>query len=75
MERIATQSADLPLLGMLCAICANRIEKALNRAPGVEICNVNYATERATVAQSGANRCAAVARSGEKSRLRRDCTE
>ena len=45
----ATQSADLPLLGMHCAACANRIEKALNRAPGVEHCNVNYATTRATV--------------------------
>ena len=44
-----TQSADLPLLGMHCAACANRIEKALNKAPGVESCNVNYATTRATV--------------------------
>ncbi len=50
LEKISTQSADLPLLGMHCAACANRIEKALNRAPGVESCNVNYATERATVA-------------------------
>ena len=44
-----TQSADLPLLGMHCAACANRIEKALNNAPGVESCNVNFATTRATV--------------------------
>ena len=55
-----TQSADLPLLGMHCAACANRIEKALNRAPGVESCNVNYATTRATVsydpAQTDAHR-------------------
>ena len=43
------QTADLPLLGMHCAACANRIEKALNRAPGVASCNVNYATTRATV--------------------------
>lgn len=46
---VPTQSADLPLLGMHCAACAIRIEKALNKAPGVENCNVNYATERATV--------------------------
>ena len=50
LEKTSTQNADLPLLGMHCAACANRIEKALNRAPGVESCNVNYATERATVA-------------------------
>ena len=43
------RSADLPLLGMHCAACANRIEKALNRAEGVESCSVNYATTRATV--------------------------
>ena len=44
-----SQTADLPLLGMHCAACANRIEKALNKAPGVENCSVNYATTRATV--------------------------
>ncbi len=41
--------ADLPLLGMHCAACANRIEKALGKAEGVENCNVNFATTRATV--------------------------
>ena len=58
-EESVTQIADLPLLGMHCAACANRIEKALNRAQGVESCNVNYATQRATVnydpAQTDAN--------------------
>ncbi len=49
IESSVAQSADLPLLGMHCAACAIRIEKALNKAPGVESCNVNYATERATV--------------------------
>ena len=44
-----TARVDLPLLGMHCASCASRIEKALNRAPGVESCNVNFATTRATV--------------------------
>ncbi|PQV62820.1 Cu+-exporting ATPase [Abditibacterium utsteinense] len=44
-----SQSADLPLLGMHCSACAVRIEKALNRAPGVETANVNFATTRATV--------------------------
>jgi Cu+-exporting ATPase len=45
----ARQSADLPLLGMHCSACAVRIEKALNKAPGVEAANVNFATTRATV--------------------------
>ena len=40
---------DLPLLGMHCAACANRIEKALVAAPGVESAAVNFATSRATV--------------------------
>ena len=44
-----TARLDLPLLGMHCAACANRIEKALNKAEGVESCNVNFATTRATV--------------------------
>ncbi|MCE2805881.1 MAG: cadmium-translocating P-type ATPase [Gemmataceae bacterium] len=40
---------DLPLLGMHCAACANRIEKAIVAAPGVESAAVNFATSRATV--------------------------
>ena len=40
---------DIPLLGMHCAACANRIEKALRRAPGVESATVNFATTQATV--------------------------
>ena len=45
----SSQSADLPLLGMHCSACAVRIEKALNKTAGVEDCNVNFATTRATV--------------------------
>ena len=48
-ERAPSQSADLPLLGMSCSACAVRIEKALNRAEGVENATVNFATTRATV--------------------------
>ena len=44
-----TERVDLPLLGMHCASCAGRIEKALSKAEGVESCSVNYATTRATV--------------------------
>lgn len=39
---------DLPLNGMRCAACATRIEKVLNRLPGVAA-NVNFASEHASV--------------------------
>lgn len=39
---------QLDLQGMTCASCANRIERGLNKVPGVEA-TVNFATERATV--------------------------
>jgi P-type Cu+ transporter len=41
---------DLPILGMHCAACASRIEKALTDTPGVSSAGVNFATARATVA-------------------------
>ena len=39
---------DLPLEGMTCAACAARIEKSLNKLPGV-VANVNLAAESAQV--------------------------
>ena len=39
---------DLPIGGMTCAACAARIEKVLNRLPGVQA-SVNLASERARV--------------------------
>jgi Cu+-exporting ATPase len=39
---------ELPIEGMTCSSCANRVEKSLNELEGVEA-TVNYATERATV--------------------------
>jgi Cu+-exporting ATPase len=42
------QSVDLQIGGMTCASCAARIEKKLNRMPGVQA-SVNYATEKAQV--------------------------
>lgn len=39
---------DLPITGMTCAACAARIEKLLNRLPGV-VARVNFAAERARV--------------------------
>ncbi|THF65823.1 copper-translocating P-type ATPase [Pseudothauera nasutitermitis] len=43
---------DLPIAGMTCAACATRIEKVLNRLPGVDA-SVNLAAEHAHVALSG----------------------
>ena len=39
---------ELPITGMTCASCANRIERRLNKLEGVHA-SVNYATEKATV--------------------------
>lgn len=39
---------DLPVEGMTCAACAARIEKSLNRLPGVSAA-VNFAAERASI--------------------------
>ncbi len=39
---------ELPITGMTCASCANRIERRLNGLHGVSA-SVNYATEKATV--------------------------
>src|SRR4051794_34984941 len=42
------QHLELPITGMSCASCANRVERSLNEVDGV-VATVNYATERATV--------------------------
>ena len=44
----ARGAIELQIGGMTCASCAARVEKKLNRMPGVEA-SVNYATERALV--------------------------
>lgn len=45
---MAKQEVTLPIEGMTCAACSNRIEKVLNKMDGVEA-QVNLTTERATV--------------------------
>ncbi len=40
---------EFPLLGLHCASCAGRVEKALKAVPGVAKASVNYATARAAV--------------------------
>jgi len=48
MATQATEHVELPITGMTCASCANRIERKLNKLDGVSA-TVNYATEKATV--------------------------
>ena len=43
-----THHLELPITGMTCASCANRVERGLNGLDGVTA-TVNYATEKATV--------------------------
>ena len=44
-----TAEIQLPIEGMSCASCVNRIERYLRKTPGVADANVNLATEVATV--------------------------
>ncbi len=44
-----TAEAVIPITGMTCASCVNRVEKAIGKVAGVENASVNLATERATV--------------------------
>jgi Cu+-exporting ATPase len=67
---------DLALEGMTCAACAARIDKMLNRVPGVAA-GVNFATESASVdydpRQANVDALiAAVTRAGYGARVRRD---
>ncbi|MGP1569651.1 MAG: heavy metal translocating P-type ATPase [Eubacteriales bacterium] len=38
--------------GMHCSACSSRLEKCINRVPGVEVCNVNLLTNSMTVSGS-----------------------
>jgi Cu+-exporting ATPase len=46
------ETATLAIEGMTCASCANFVERALKKTPGVQSAQVNLATEKATVAFS-----------------------
>jgi Cu+-exporting ATPase len=45
----ATQTIDIGIGGMTCASCVARVEKALNKVPGVTSATVNLATESARI--------------------------
>ena len=48
-KEINSELFTLDIGGMTCASCVSRVEKALNRIPGVEAASVNLATEQAKI--------------------------
>ena len=61
MPAPASRILDLPVIGMTCASCVGRVEKALRAVPRVNEAHVNLATERARVVMDAEGSPAAVA--------------
>jgi len=53
MNALNEQTLDLGVGGMTCASCVSRVERALNKVPGVQATSVNLATESARVTYAG----------------------
>ncbi|MDR3249247.1 MAG: heavy metal translocating P-type ATPase, partial [Treponema sp.] len=49
VEKTANSTVTIPIGGMTCAACAQRVEKAIRKLEGIEKVSVNLATEKATV--------------------------
>ncbi|MDF2566972.1 MAG: copper-translocating P-type ATPase [Oscillospiraceae bacterium] len=49
IEEAEAKEVTIPIGGMTCAACAQRIEKVLNKQDGVSKASVNLATEKATI--------------------------
>ena len=49
VEKPAACSLTLPIGGMTCAACSQRVEKAIGKLEGVAEASVNFATEKATI--------------------------
>ncbi|MGI6238512.1 MAG: heavy metal translocating P-type ATPase [Christensenellales bacterium] len=49
VEQTDARQVTIPIEGMTCAACSQRVEKALSKLEGVERASVNIATERASV--------------------------
>jgi len=60
MPETTLTSIDIPVLGMTCASCVGRVEKAIKAVPGVAAASVNLAAERAHVAVTSPDRAQAV---------------
>lgn len=48
-EHLKEESLDLEVAGMTCGSCAARVQKALEKTPGVDRADVNFATGKARV--------------------------
>ncbi len=70
---VPVEEVRLAIVGMTCASCVSRVEKALLKAPGVLAASVNLATEQATVRRVAGTPVdvlfAAVAAAGYEARL------
>ena len=60
MTATTLRTLDIPVLGMTCASCVGRVEKAIRAAPGVKSATVNLAAERARVEIDDAGSAASV---------------
>ncbi|GHU22084.1 hypothetical protein FACS1894172_06680 [Spirochaetia bacterium] len=49
LDRPKGSTVTIPIGGMTCAACAQRVEKAVKKLEGIETASVNLATEKATV--------------------------
>jgi Cu+-exporting ATPase len=45
-----SESCTIPVTGMTCAACSGRVQRTLEKTPGVATANVNLMTGAATVA-------------------------
>lgn len=50
VEKQAHSNVTIPIGGMTCAACAQRVEKSIRKLDGVASASVNLATEKATIA-------------------------
>ncbi len=72
---VPSDTVSLSISGMTCASCVGRVERALNKVPGVTGVSVNLATERAQVTAVGVptdRLIAAVAKAGYEAALPND---
>jgi len=60
MPETTLEPIDIPVLGMTCASCVGRVERAIKAVPGVASAAVNLAAERAHVELVDAGQTAAV---------------
>ncbi|HEY6611027.1 MAG TPA: heavy metal translocating P-type ATPase, partial [Pseudomonas sp.] len=70
---VAEESLELSVVGMTCASCVGRVERALGKVPGVLTASVNLASERAQVrvvrGVTAGELIRAIARAGYEARI------